>query len=427
MKKEKVVYLFGAGAAIPWNGPKTTELTEAVLNSGFYCRDGKTRVTKKVFDILSESFDDSEINFETIMNVLEELLVLNSSYNYKDTNSFLFPFIQIVDSLDDIYNFEVNGEVKHGFTLNIPNYELESNKHAYQNQSAKQFFLQLLYANLLTTISARVSSYAYHTAGNSKIFSNENKSLNDSFSNWISGEIKINSSVRLYTLNYDRLFSVILKKNGINIFEGANCGSELHPEDNISFDLKRILVDFECNCHYNLHGSSFWEVKARNHNQLPSVQYSLTGAPSFSCNLWEQPVLQMEKGKTINPSNIITGYQKTQKTSITPFRQIQSAFDRDCIETNRMYIVGYSFSDAHINESINNLLISCPETQITIIDPYFRKNNLDKKIGIKLLSNSKSPLSATNINDKTYSFLNGKIKVHEEFFDDYLKTLSNTV
>lgn len=30
-----------------------------------------------------------------------------------------------------------------------------------------------------------------------------------------------------------------------------------------------------------------------------------------------------------NKSNIITGYQKTQKSAITPFRQFQSAFDKD--------------------------------------------------------------------------------------------------
>lgn len=421
MKKKKVVYLFGAGAVIPWNGPKTSDLTTAILNSGFYCKDGKTRVTQKIFDVLTKSFDKSEINFETVMNVLEELLVLHSSHNYFETNSFLFPFIKTKDSLDELFNFEVNGEVKHGFTLNIPSYKLESGKHAYQNQSPKQFYLQLLYAHLLTTISVNVSSYSYHTSGNSKIISDENEVLNNNFHRWISSKIKTDSSVRLYTLNYDRLFSVILKMNNIDIFEGAECSSELSHGDNVSFDQNRILSDFESNCHYNLHGSSFWGIKARNNYQLPSVQYSLTGAPNLSCNLWEQPILQMEKGKIINPSNIITGYQKAQKSSISPFRQIQSAFDRHCIETNCMYIVGYSFGDTHVNESIKNMLIYCPETQITIIDPYFRKNKIVEKISLELLSNSDLPLSPTNLNEKSCSFLNGKIIVHESFFDKYLE------
>ncbi|MEQ9300100.1 MAG: SIR2 family protein [Cyclobacteriaceae bacterium] len=421
MKKKKVVYLFGAGAAIPWDGPKTSDLTSAILNSGFYCKDGKTRVTQKVFDVLSLSFDESEINFETIMSVLEELIVIHSSDNHFATNSFLFPFVQKKGSLDDLYNFEVTVEVKHGFTLKIPSHELESGKHAYQNQSPKQLYLQLLYANLLTTISAKVSSYSYHTSGNSKIISDSKEALNDNFYRWISSKVKMDYFVRLYSLNYDRLFSVILKKNKIDIFEGAECGSEIKPGENINFDLNRILTDFESNCHYNLHGSSFWEIKARNNNQLPAVQYTLTGAPNLPCNLWEQPLIQMEKGKTINPSNIITGYQKAQKSSISPFRQIQSAFDRDCIESNMMYIVGYSFGDAHINESIKNLLISSPETQITIIDPNFRENKTDEKIALELLSNSALSLSPTNLTEKSCSFLDGKIIVREDYFDKYLE------
>jgi len=137
MKQKKVVYLFGAGAVIPWKGPKTSDLTSVILNSGFYCKDGKTRVTQKIFDVLCTSFEKSEINFETVMNVLEELLVLNSSHNYAETNSFLFPFLETKDLLDDLYNFEVNGEVKHGFTMTIPLHENESSKHAFQNQSPK--------------------------------------------------------------------------------------------------------------------------------------------------------------------------------------------------------------------------------------------------------------------------------------------------
>jgi len=84
---------------------------------------------------------------------------------------------------------------------------------------------------------------------------------------------------------------------------------------------------------------------------------------------------------------------------------------------------GYSFGDAHINESIKNLLISSPETQITIIDPYFRENRIDEKISLELLSNSNLSLSPTNLTGKSCSFLDGKIIVHEDFFDEYLENV----
>jgi hypothetical protein len=417
---KKAVYLFGAGAAIPWNAPNTSDLTTLVLNSGFYCKNGTKRVTQKIVETLSNYFPIEEINFETILNVIEELLVFHSSRDYKNTNSFLFPFLESRCFLDEIFNYEMNGDWQHGSSLIIKGFELESGKSSFSNQSPQQFYLQLLYANVLTVISARVSSYSYHTTEVTKVVTENNRELNNNFYNWINSEVGNNSTVRFYTLNYDRLFSVLLKKRGINIFEGAECESELTPEEILPFDVKKIATDFTSNIHYNLHGSSFWDVRNRNHHQLPSIQYFLTGAPNLSSNLWEQPLAQMEKGKIINPSNIITGYQKTQKTSMSPFRQMQSAFDRDCLEANKLIIIGYSFGDAHLNETIRMAIIHNPNIDIEVIDPNFRKNKLDEKIGLELLSNSEISLSPTNLSENSCSFLNGKVKVNEYYFDEYL-------
>lgn len=420
--KDKTVYLFGAGAVIPWKGPTTSSLTELIKNSGFFCKNGDKRVTQKIYEVLLNYYPDSEINFETILNVIEELLVFHSSNNYKDTNSFLFPFVKSRLFLDEIFNYEIVGEWKHGGKLIIPNRESEINKAgALQNQSHEQFYLQLLYSNILTKISAKVSSYSYHTSGNTKIATSENEELNNRFYQWIKEEAISESIVRLYTLNYDRLFSVVLKSKGLPIFEGADCGSELTPDEILPFDIVRITTDFESNIHYNLHGSSFWDIRDRNYFQLPSVQFFLTGAPKLTSNMWEQPIMQMEKGKIINPSNIITGYQKTQKSSISPFRQMQSAFDRDCIEATKIIIVGYSFGDAHLNETIRMVLIHNSEAEVQIIDPYFRKNRLDEKLGIELFSNSSRPLSPSNLSNNSCSFLDGKVVVYEEYFDQFLK------
>lgn len=423
--KDKTVYLFGAGAVIPWKGPTTSSLTELIRNTGFFCKSSNKRVTQKIYELLLNYYPDSEINFETILNVIEELLIFHSSNNYKDTNSFLFPFVKSRPFLDEIFNYEIVGEWKHGGKLIIPNQESEINKGgAVQNQSHKQFFLQLLYSNILSKISARISNYSYHTSGNTKIDTSDNEEINNHFYHWIKEEAKSESIVRLFTLNYDRLFSIVLKSNGFPIFEGADCGSELAPDDILPFDIVRITSDFESNIHYNLHGSSFWDFQVRNYFQLPSVQFFLTGVPKLACNKWEQPLMQMEKGKIINPSNIITGYQKTQKSSISPFRQMQSAFDRDCIEANKIVIVGYSFGDAHLNETIRMVLIHNSDAEIQIIDPNFRKNRLDEKLGIELFSNSSRPLLPSNISENSFSFLDGKIVVYEEYFDQFLKRIT---
>jgi len=48
------------------------------------------------------------------------------------------------------------------------------------------------------------------------------------------------------------------------------------------------------------------------------------------------------------------GLSKAQKTSVSPFRQLLSAFDRDCFEANKLYIFGYSFGDERLKDIIRN-------------------------------------------------------------------------
>ncbi|PNW26935.1 SIR2 family protein [Formosa algae] len=79
-------------------------------------------------------------------------------------------------------------------------------------------------------------------------------------------------------------------------------------------------------------------------------------------------------------SNIISGYQKTQKLSVAPFRQMQSAFDRDCLFTEKIYIIGYSFGDKHINEMIRVAITHNPNVKIIIIDPSYKDEKAKKAI-----------------------------------------------
>lgn len=98
MTKKRNVYLFGAGAVIDWGGPKTicdgNELTflperdsgeiknriccftHLIRNIGFQCKSGD-RISNKIFEILKNNgVSEKEINFETIINVIEELIAV---------------------------------------------------------------------------------------------------------------------------------------------------------------------------------------------------------------------------------------------------------------------------------------------------------------------------------------------------------------
>jgi hypothetical protein len=49
--KKRSVFLFGAGAAISWKGPFTSEITQLIRESGFKTNDG-TRITEFIYQTL---------------------------------------------------------------------------------------------------------------------------------------------------------------------------------------------------------------------------------------------------------------------------------------------------------------------------------------------------------------------------------------
>ncbi len=120
-------------------------------------------------------------------------------------------------------------------------------------------------------------------------------------------------------------------------------------------------------------------------HQLPNAEIFYRTFPNFPSNNTPASV-QIEKGKTLMVTNIITGYQKAQKAMLTPFKQMQSAFDRDCCFAEEIYIIGYSFGDEHINGSLRTALRHNSKLKIIIVDPFFMKNKLDEDVAIKLFS-----------------------------------------
>ena len=91
--KKRIVFLFGAGAVLDWGGPCTTELTELILNSGYYCKGNNKRITQHLYDLLAANYPKIAINFETILNVIEELIVYFASNDYQTPTSLFITTI----------------------------------------------------------------------------------------------------------------------------------------------------------------------------------------------------------------------------------------------------------------------------------------------------------------------------------------------
>lgn len=315
MKKQRNLILFGAGAVIDWTAPSTDCLTNIVRESGFDISDDDMKITEYIYQKLKEGgYPENDINFETIISVIEELIIYYSSFN-RESKTPSIPNVFFKPKYESkLLNFSKNKRNNGcSYEIEIPKRD-QSIRPSSHEEPEELFFKQLL-SEIHSVINAEISSYAYHTPGNSKVMTNENEELNNVFSEWIK-KMNGNNILRMYTLNYDRIFKIILeeKLNGIEIFEGFECGAAIENRAKLKPKVKRILKDYNCNVHYNLHGSMFWEIDSKGELQFPNPSFYLTAGPYLSVNDREIPTKQSERGKTLFLSNIITGYQKTQKT-----------------------------------------------------------------------------------------------------------------
>ncbi len=419
MKKKREAFLFGAGAAIDWGAPTTTEITKTIRESGFALKNSDIKITEFIYQrLLSCGYKNSEINFETIINVIEELIVFYSEYNKKnETPSLLRAFLS-ENSISQIFNYSIKGGIrKHGYTLQIPaGVDYDFSQNAYHDENPNQFFLQHLLSLLLTGINNLVSEYSWNTSTYSAIDKESSNSL--FFRQWVKN-IAEDNTLRFYTLNYDNLFNSILEEESIICFEGFYENKKAYY--GARADVLRILTDTNSNVHYNLHGSAYWRVLSTDKNNLPNPEIILGEGIHLPSND-EQSTLQIEKGKTLIVSNIITGYQKSQRSALTPFRQMQSAFDKDCLTVDKITIVGYSFNDEHINESLKTALRYNENLTIEIIDPSFIKNEMDYHFALKIFpfvnSNQMNP---KKVSENHFSYFDNKFKIFTMGFSEFLK------
>ncbi|HEY4196087.1 MAG TPA: SIR2 family protein [Mucilaginibacter sp.] len=400
----KAVFLFGAGAVLDWGAPLTlcsgvgyTKipehdtgeiynrpccLTHLMLVTGFKAKTGE-RITQRIFNRLKEEDPNAYVNFETILNVIEDLYAYWSARSSKDKTN-IYGLIDIDELLANLHDFTVLSQPgSNSYALEVPDFILRDADNISTGIDPHVKYYELLLKELLSGIIGHVSKYGYASPTH-KVYEKEvNAIININFRQWIRSFIAEGKILRLYTLNYDDIFKQMLEQEGEKVFDGFyeyTAPGQYYA----AADLTRIVTDNVVNCHYNLHGSEFWKVEDLNASHLPGYQYlkSLPGVIHSSA-----ASLALEKGKRLLLTNIISGYQKVQKTAISPFRQFFSALDRDCLEAEELYLIGYSYGDEHVNDIIRNARRYNPEMRITLINPGFD----DYRFAVDFLSNWGQP------------------------------------
>lgn len=418
-RKKSKVFLLGAGAAIPWGGPPTDCLTKIVCQSGFKNSSGKF-VTQAIFEHLENKckIPKNEINFETILNVIEDFIDFWSHVGQRNINGLSF----FVSPDDDLWSTFIDCQKKTNlnsstYALDIPSagkYNLARLKNIPESEPYKKKYFQALIEEVLDAIFMRIFDYtdekalsAGETSDESQLAIRYFKSIESSY-------------LRFYSLNYDRVIQFLLKKAAIPFIEGV-VGDDANPKINSvigSFSPRMILDKTEQNCVYHLHGSIFWEIQTEDLNGLPYYNYFLNLHPQPpSVNGFSE--IEMEKGRATQISNIISGYRKTIRTALSPFRQMISAFDRDCYQCDELIIVGYSFGDEHINDIINKARNRNDAMRVEIVVPSINMVEYLTDHVSKWGFFSDQP--ATPLAGNIHQFPEDNVFIYQMKFEEYLK------
>ena len=322
MSKQRILILTGSGAAMPWKGPTTDKITKKLISDKTFKTVEGRPVGEYIYNnILENSYknDDDNFNppnFENIIDAVEYL----ADYFYGGS---------ILTRL-----FDVTGDIKNQILA----------KHAGETikfREERTFFETLL--NRFYEIITEELSYSRWW----EISNKRNERINSSFKDFIEFYTSLNSIVRYYTVNYDRLAEFATKLKFFNGFTPHK------------FNLKKIIEDDEVLCHYNLHGSVFFKRdKFRDWHCDDTKQ--------------EQPIsfynsYKNQRRETIFESNITTGLNKISGILEAPWQHFYHKFYNDCWNADAIYSIGYSFSDIHINKAIGNFIDS-GKGRLIIID-----------------------------------------------------------
>ena len=176
MDKKRVVFLFGAGAALDWGGPQTicdrdrltflpeynnpatTKnrvccLTHLIRETGFKSKNGK-RISEIVYQRLLEiASEPKQVNFETILNVLDELV----AYSGNNSKTGLFSLLEFPVGLkEELFNYNINQDpVTNYFNLSVPGLEFPRNSFS-SDKNPDQEYAAWLFKDLLNGLIGHV-------------------------------------------------------------------------------------------------------------------------------------------------------------------------------------------------------------------------------------------------------------------------------
>ncbi len=169
----------------------------------------------------------------------------------------------------------------------------------------------------------------------------------------------------IYSLNYDRIIPEVFQKNSVTVFDGTINGSAF----------KQPINSFVSspNTFFNLHGNIYLYQ-----NPLSLYDVYQSDKPVYLSSLY--PVNGGNPRERCFFTPIISGYSKTQHIMSKPFSFGISSLSIDLQECDEFEVIGYSFSDNHINGLIASFF-DFWNKRMTVVD-YFPKEEFQNRVEV---------------------------------------------
>jgi hypothetical protein len=332
----RIIFL-GAGASIPFFNPRLTTnyITQEIQDLPKW-----QNLVNRYSAIMRNT---NMVNVQEVMNVLQRILHANPNLNFE----------QIIEIYDKISSFNFDPIVRNKIFNSILNYyhALPDNIHGHAWDNVPFLFRQLI-CETIRNLYDNCRSATYTTLMNQQ----------NQFFNLILNDARVN----IFSLNYDEI--IYDSTAGTNFTNGFinqrfDVATYLNSNQVLSFPHGHIRFSFDdSGILYTLSGA------LANSNRLTNVGRNDRLATRY---LIDSPYCY-----TFN-TFIVTGQQKEPTFDTNPYAVYYQRFASDTLLAAKIYVIGYSFSDAHFNRMLLNFLRLDPRNKIFIVD--YIPNPLDAK------------------------------------------------
>ena len=337
--QKKITLLLGAGAAIPWNAPSTTKITGALKNSTDHLV-GTVPLGTWINDLLENGNhgQPNNINFETYIDFIESICthLLTTESGIRTPANLLYNVFKLRDEVID----------------GIANLKWTNNSSFLTDRDK----VIATYYSMIRMLRNEINNYL-------PTYTETAFELNSKFRSFCEHFINLGFSFRSYSLNYDRSIPLIFEYSSSKheIFDGFDI---LDDDGLYLLNKSRVLNDIDCNSFYNLHGSFHWEFQG---TPLVIKSSKLYKYLPLNPDIADYPIHSNANEKILQ-SSIITGFKKTQRVNSEPNSYFFDSFFRDAQLSDIVIVVGYSYSDPHVNK----LLVEAIKSEVKVYNVTLR-------------------------------------------------------